>query len=150
MRLSSLLSTSFDISQEGSPENRGAFFYGEVCYNRAMKKKILLCLVSLMIGVASLTPAPVMAMCGTGHAFFGLKSWYHYLDCNADGTIAESTFAGDNLVEAVWKIVAVVISDLFSCYLWSILLHFAFRVFTFLPLCCALGESQSDSPAGSS
>ncbi|MBQ8996571.1 hypothetical protein IJ095_00880 [Candidatus Saccharibacteria bacterium] len=78
-----------------------------------MKKKILLCLVSLMIGVVSLTPAPVMAMCGTGHAFFGLKSWYHYLDCNADGTIAESTFAGDNLVEAVWKIVAVVISDLF-------------------------------------
>ncbi len=90
-----------------------------------MRKKVFGILLSLAIGVASLFPAQAWATKCSDVAkpeevakmtFFGMKSWYYYLDCETvDGklTVAESNFQGDNLANGIWTIALTILSDLF-------------------------------------
>lgn len=94
----------------------------ELCYNEEMRRKLFSLAIALLIGVASLFPANTFAAkCNKNTPFFGLKSWYAYLE-TTDGKsstgretceISQKNFEGDKLISSVWKIVLTVLNDLF-------------------------------------
>lgn len=78
--------------------------------------------MTLLIGAASLFPANAFAAkCNKSTSFFGLKSWYSYLETTEGKSstgretceISQKNFEGDKLVSSVWKIVLTVLNDLF-------------------------------------
>ncbi|MBR3204283.1 hypothetical protein IKF81_01210 [Candidatus Saccharibacteria bacterium] len=83
-----------------------------------MKKKIIFIFALLVMGATSLAPTMAFAeTCGSLNSqrssFFGLKSWYHYLECETEKDISAENFNSDRLAGSIWTIVLTVLSDLF-------------------------------------
>ena len=91
-----------------------------LCYDRAMKRKILALLLTVFtVGgfVTMAAPAPAMALsagksCGAP-AFFGFKAWYAGLcDSDTNGKVVQPQ-SEDDTVQFVWTIVLNILFDLF-------------------------------------
>lgn len=81
-----------------------------------MKRKILVILGALMIGVCSLQAAPAMAM-GCTDSFLGMRPWY-YDDGSGgvkicEGDDIQAPGSGDDIPAYVWKIAMNILFDLF-------------------------------------